>query len=51
MYDAISLADAYATVAYYLRHRHEVERYLRWVDAEARKIRRRIESEQAARRG
>jgi uncharacterized protein (DUF433 family) len=33
-YDTLSLADVYATIAYYLRHREEVRAYMDELDAE-----------------
>lgn len=45
-YSALTLADVYAVIAYYLRHRSEVEGYLARRDQEAEKARGRIESRQ-----
>ncbi len=44
-YDALSLADVYAAIAYYLRHRDEVRAYLRRREEEARDLRATIEAE------
>ena len=44
-FDTLDLADVHAVIAYYLRHRREVEDYLRRREVEANEIRRRIESE------
>ena len=43
-YDSISLADVYATIAYYLRHTAEVDKYLRSREIEAEEIRREIQA-------
>lgn len=43
-FPSLSLADVYATIAYYLRHRDEVDEYLAQIDAEAEKVRRTIEA-------
>ncbi len=44
-YDTLDLADAYATIAYYLRHRGEVRAYLNRREEEAAVLRARIEAE------
>lgn len=44
-YDALQLADVYAVVAYYLRHRAEVDAYLRRRRDEAQSLRAAIEAE------
>src|SRR5438067_13177036 len=44
-YDTLALADAYAVVAYYLRHRDEVRAYLKRRAEEAEALRARIEAE------
>jgi uncharacterized protein (DUF433 family) len=49
MYDALPLADAHAAVAYYLRHRDEVEQFLGEVDERATELRRKIEATQPPR--
>ena len=51
MYDTLVLADVYAVVAYYLRHKEEVERFLREVDESAAEIRRKIEANQPSHEG
>ena len=45
-YPTTSLSDIYAVIAYYLRHREEVEDYLTERENRASDIRRRIESRQ-----
>lgn len=45
-YSTISLSDAYAVIAYYLRHRSEVEGYLAQREQKAEDVRQRIESQQ-----
>lgn len=42
-FPTVNLADIYAVIAYYLRHRDEVERYLTERDAQAAETRKRIE--------
>jgi len=42
-YSAVSLADVYAVIAYYLRHRSEVEEYLERRAQEHAELRREIE--------
>lgn len=37
-FESISLADAYAIVAYYHQHRAEVDAYLAWVEAETKRV-------------
>src|SRR5215470_8331700 len=44
-YDTLVLADAYAVIAYYLRHRDEVRAYLKRRVEEAEALRSRIEAE------
>lgn len=44
-YDTLALADAHAAIAYYLRHRNEVETYLMRRKEEAAALRAQIESE------
>lgn len=44
-FPSVALADIYATITYYLRHREEVEAYLSAEDAEAERLRQRIEAE------
>src|SRR4051812_31885212 len=43
-YDALQLADVYATVAYYLRHRDVVRSYLKRREEEAAALRGKIEA-------
>lgn len=45
-YDTLQLADVYAVLTWYLRHKAEVEDYLRRRAAEAETIRRTIEAKQ-----
>ena len=45
-YPTVSLADAYATISYYLRHRAEVDAYLAKRDEEAHELRQEIEAHQ-----
>jgi uncharacterized protein (DUF433 family) len=51
MYDALNLADVYGAVAYYLRHREEVEAYLIEYDRQAEEIRKKIEELQGPQTG
>lgn len=44
-YDTLALADAHAAIAYYLRHRNEVEAYLMRRKEEAAALQAQIESE------
>jgi uncharacterized protein (DUF433 family) len=44
-YDTLALADVYAVVAYYLRHRDDVRAYLRRQGEEAQALRAKIEAE------
>lgn len=46
-YSTLALPDVYAVIAYFLRHRHEVEDYLARREREADEVRRRVESEQS----
>lgn len=48
-YPALQLADVYAVIAYYLRHRGEVDQYLRRRQGEAAQLRREIECRQPGR--
>ena len=43
-YPTLELSDAYAAIAYYLRHRPEIESYLARREHEAQQIRERIEA-------
>jgi uncharacterized protein (DUF433 family) len=42
-YDTLALADVYAVIAYYLRHRGEVEAYLARRELKAAEVRQRVE--------
>jgi uncharacterized protein (DUF433 family) len=44
-YDTLELADVHAVIAYYLRHREEVEGYLKRRKEEAEALRAKIEAE------
>ncbi len=44
-YDAVSLGDVYATIAYYLAHSAEIEAYLQEVRVEGLALKQRIEGE------
>src|SRR5437667_3791615 len=44
-YDTLVLADVYAAIAYYLRHRDEVQAYLQRREEEAETLREKIEAE------
>jgi uncharacterized protein (DUF433 family) len=45
-YSTLALADVYAVIAYYLRHRNEVEDYLVRRERKAEEVQRRVESQQ-----
>jgi uncharacterized protein (DUF433 family) len=45
-YPSVALGDIYAVVAYYLRHREDIESYLTDREQQAREVRQRIESRQ-----
>lgn len=45
-YPTIALSDAYAVIAYYLRHRQEIEGYLAMRETLALSVRQRIEERQ-----
>ena len=45
-YSTLALPDVYAVIAYYLRHRSEIEGYLARREQEAEAARQRIESQQ-----
>jgi uncharacterized protein (DUF433 family) len=49
--DVITLADVYAVLAYYHRHRDEVDAYLHQRDQESEALRRQVETEQPRRPG
>lgn len=45
-YSTLALSDVYAVIAYYLRHRDEIEEYLVQREQKAEETRQRIESQQ-----
>jgi len=45
-YSTATLADIYAAIAYYLRHREDIEAYLIEREQQAQQVRQRIESRQ-----
>lgn len=45
-FDTLRLSDVYAVIAYYLRHRDEVDAYLERRERQAEEVRRRIEAGQ-----
>lgn len=45
-YSTLSLSDVYAVIAYYLRHRNEVDEYLAQREQKAASVRQQIESRQ-----
>jgi uncharacterized protein (DUF433 family) len=45
-YTTLQLADVYAVLAYYLRHRAEVDEYLRWREQKGEEIQRQIQARQ-----
>jgi hypothetical protein len=45
-YSTLALPDVYAVIAYYLRHRSEVEAYLARREQAAKEVRKRVESQQ-----
>jgi len=50
-FPGLELGDIHAVITYYLRHRAEVEAYLREQEAKAVEVRREIESRQGDQRG
>jgi uncharacterized protein (DUF433 family) len=46
-YDTLDLADVYAVIAYYLRHRDEVDAYLAERERQADELRKKIEAAQS----
>src|SRR5437660_830610 len=52
IYDSLNLADVYAAIAYYVRHKDELDQYFQMQDEEATKAQEWLESqpEQQARR-
>jgi uncharacterized protein (DUF433 family) len=51
MYETLNLADTYSAIAYYLRHRDEVQQYILEYDKQAEEIRTRIEERQGSQIG
>lgn len=45
-YSTLTLPETYAVIAYYLRHRSEIEAYLTQREQKAAEVRQRIESQQ-----
>lgn len=45
-YSTLTLPEVYAVIAYYLRHREEIEAYLARREQKAEEVRRRAESQQ-----
>lgn len=45
-YPTLALADVYAVIAYYLRHRSELEEYLTRTEQKAEDVRHRVEARQ-----
>jgi uncharacterized protein (DUF433 family) len=45
-YSSLNLSEVYSVIAYYLRHRDEVEEYLAQREVKAKSVRRQIESQQ-----
>jgi hypothetical protein len=45
-YPTAALADIYAVIAYYLRHREDIEAYLTEREQQAQEVRQHIESQQ-----
>ena len=43
-YPAVSLADVYATIGYYLRHRDQIDEYLRGRERDAEQLKQQIEA-------
>lgn len=50
-FPSLSLADVHAIIAYYLRHREEVDAYLAEGEAKAAQIRKLVEARQGAQEG
>jgi uncharacterized protein (DUF433 family) len=50
-YDTLNLADVYAVIGYYLRHRDEVDAYLAERAAAAGELRKKIEERQGSQAG
>jgi uncharacterized protein (DUF433 family) len=45
-YPTLDLADIYATITYYLRHRIEVDEYIQDQETQAQELRQKIEAQQ-----
>ncbi len=45
-YSTLSLSDTYGVIAYYLRHRQDVEAYMARRETQAEEVRERIEGQQ-----
>ena len=50
-YSTLALPDVYAVIAYYLRHRPEIDEYLAGRERQAREVRQRIEESQGDLKG
>ncbi|HEX3529834.1 MAG TPA: DUF433 domain-containing protein [Thermoanaerobaculia bacterium] len=50
-YSTLELADIYAAITYYLRHRNAVDEYLQGQEVRAKEIRQKIETHQPDRQG
>jgi uncharacterized protein (DUF433 family) len=46
IWETLSLADVYALLGFYLRHRDEVDEYVRWYYEEGERVRKEIEAQQ-----
>lgn len=51
MFDTLELADVYGAIAYYLRHKSEVEAYLEEYDRQSEEIRKKFEERQGSQAG
>ena len=45
-FPTLQLADVYSVIGYYLRHRDEVDAFLKWEEAEGERLRKEIEAYQ-----
>jgi uncharacterized protein (DUF433 family) len=45
-FPTLQLADVYAVIAYYLRHKYDLEAYLQWRGKQAEELRQKIEANQ-----
>lgn len=50
-FDSLRLADVYGVISYYLKHKEEVDEYLRGREEQAAEVRRKIEAAQPSRPG